>query len=284
MSPRLWPGRRYLTASLDIVARAVASWAERPLVVGICGAQGSGKSTVSRELKMAFEAKGERVAVLSIDDLYLGRAARTKLAADVHPLFITRGVPGTHDVALGLDLLTAMKVGQTVRLPRFDKASDEPLPADEWLEVTAPSLILFEGWCVGAHAQANADLATPVNALEAWEDGDAVWRSHVNNALKGPYARLFAAIDRLVLLAAPDFAVVQNWRGQQERSLRKRLIREGRDPALAMSDDALRRFIAHYQRLTTHILREMPGRADLVLRLDEARRIVNVHKAEAHRA
>ena len=279
MSRLSLPGRPCLTASLDIVARRLATWNERPLVLGICGSQGSGKSTVSRELKERLEARGETVALLSIDDLYLGREARAKLAADVHPLFITRGVPGTHDTALGLKLFDDLKAGKTVHLPRFDKASDEPLPESVWPEATAPTVILFEGWCVGARPQRDATLAQPVNALEEHEDGDAVWRTYVNTALKGPYAQLFAHIDRLVLLAAPDFPTVRLWRGQQERSLARRLRREGRTGTRVMSEAELTRFIDHYQRLTGHILRDMPGRADLVIRLDVNRRPIHVSKA-----
>ncbi len=270
-----------MTASLEIVARAVGGWRDRPLVVGICGAQGSGKSTVARELKERLEGKGDTVALLSLDDLYLGRAARAKLAAEVHPLFVTRGVPGTHDVALGLRLFAAMKAGEAVRLPRFDKASDEPLPISDWPEVSAPSVILFEGWCIGARPQKDAELEPPVNALEDDEDPDAIWRTHVNDALKGPYAALFGQLDRLILLVAPGFEVVRTWRAQQERSLHRRLRQKGREGARVMSDAELDRFMQHYQRLTGHILRDMPGRADLVIRLDDKRRPIHVSRPKS---
>src|SRR5689334_18588644 len=70
----------------------------QPLVFGVCGSQGLGKSTLARVLKEALlEAHGLSVAVLSLDDLYLSSAERARLARDVHPLLKTRGVPGTHD-------------------------------------------------------------------------------------------------------------------------------------------------------------------------------------------
>lgn len=260
-----------MTASLEIAAKAVDGWTARPLILGVCGGQGSGKSTLATGLKARLEARGERVAQLSIDDLYLGRAARADLAARVHPLFATRGVPGTHDMDLGLRLFDDMLAGRTVRLPRFDKANDEPFPVSEWPEVTAPGVIIFEGWCVGARPQRHAALMRPVNALESDEDPEARWRSYVNDALKGPYGRLFSRLNRLILLAAPDFAAVRVWRGQQENGLRNRLQREGRTGRHVMSPAELDRFVAHYQRLTGHILREMPGRADLVISLDERR-------------
>ena len=194
----------------DVVCEAVAGWLDEraPLVVGVCASQGAGKSTLCREAKARFEARGRRVAVLSLDDLYLSHAARAELAARVHPLFATRGVPGTHDVALGARVLDALRAGGTARLPRFDKASDDPLPQSDWPDAAAPDLILFEGWCVGVPAQAASALAAPVNALERDEDADGVWRRAVNDALAGPYAELWARIDRLVFLAAPDFDTV----------------------------------------------------------------------------
>ena len=267
-----------MTASLDIAASALDAWLKaqpRPLVVGVCGAQGSGKSTLARKLCEQVEARGGRVAVLSIDDLYLSHAARQNLAATVHPLFATRGVPGTHDVALGLRCLDALKAGQPVRLPRFDKGSDNPLPEREWPMIDkCVDLILFEGWCVGATPQTDAELIAPVNDLEAEYDPEGLWRRAVNDALAGPYAKLFARIDRLILLAAEGFEVVRDWRTQQEHGLRYRLRREGRHGTRVMSDAEVARFIRFYERLTRHILAEMPRRADLVIDIDAARKTI----------
>ena len=268
-----------MTASLEVAAAAVDAWlktARRPLVVGLCGAQGSGKSTLARKLCEHVEARGGRVAVLSIDDLYLSHVARQHLAETVHPLFATRGVPGTHDVALGVRLLDDLKAGRSVRLPRFDKGSDDPFPEDIWLVVNGPvDLVVLEGWCVGAVAQNEDSLAEPINALEMENDPSGLWRRTANAALAGPYADLFARIDRLILLAAPDFAVVRDWRTQQEHGLRYRLRRENRSMARVMSDAEVARFIQFYERLTRHILAEMPKRADLVLELNTARKLVH---------
>ena len=266
-----------MTASLEIVAPAVADWLNdvRPLVVGICGSQGSGKSTLSRHLAEQFEDRGVRVAVLSLDDLYLSREARARLADSISPMFATRGVPGTHDVALGEAVLDALQAGRPVRLPRFDKASDQPAPDTERPLIEGADLILFEGWCVGAMPQADYELSDPFNELESSLDGLGTWRRYVNDALKGSYRRLFGRMDRLVLLAAPEFAVVTEWRTQAEHELRERLRREGRTGTRVMTDGEVARFVLHYERLTQAILREMPGRADLTLRLDAGRRVVS---------
>lgn len=266
-------GSRCLTGSLELSLAAVLSWLKagpRPVVLGICGSQGSGKSTLARGL---VERLGLRAATLSLDDLYLGKAARTELARSVHPLLATRGVPLTHDVARGCAILDAVRAGEAVSLPRFDKASDEPLA--EAVEAGPLDVLIFEGWCVGARAEEPDAPAEPINALERDEDPEGIWRRAVNDALAGPYQALFDRIDRLILLAAPGFEVVQRWRTQQEGDLRAALIASGRDPALAMDAAQIARFIQHYERITRAILREMTARADLVLRLDADRRIVD---------
>jgi D-glycerate 3-kinase len=242
-------------------------------VVGICGAQGSGKSTLTAVVRRLLEARGLRVASLSLDDLYLTRAQRQVLAREVHPLLAVRGVPGTHDVALGQELLSALRRDGASLLPVFDKARDDRRPEGDIFEGPA-DVVLFEGWCVGACPQPQAALADPVNALEAEEDADGRWRAYVNAELAGPYQDLFGAIDLLVLMQAPSFEVVREWRTEQEHKLGARLSREGGDASKVMSDEAVARFIAHYERLTRWILVEMPSRADLLVTLDAARRPV----------
>jgi D-glycerate 3-kinase len=256
------------------LAARIAAVAMGPaFVVGICGPQGSGKSTTVGVLAALLEARGLKVAVLSLDDLYLPRADREALARDVHPLLRTRGVPGTHDVALGLAVLDGLAGEGETALPRFDKASDDRAPAETWPVVAGPvDVVLFEGWCVGARPEPPEALAAPVNALERERDPDGVWRAYVNAALAGPYRALFARLDLLVLFTAPDFETVLAWRREQETKLRRRLAEAGQGAERAMSDEEVAVFIQHYERLSRHIAREMPARADLVLALDADRR------------
>ncbi|MFP1132168.1 kinase [Asticcacaulis sp. W401b] len=252
-----------------LVVDAIDGWCREGVrLIGLCGAQGCGKSTIAEAVRQDFTERGLSVAVLSLDDLYL---PPDKRPVSVHPLFATRGVPGTHDVALGMSVLEALKAGDRAALPRFDKATDHPVPRHDWPYIAAPDVILFEGWCVGARPQSESALHTPVNALERDEDPDGVWRAYVNQQLGGPYADLFARIDRLILLAAPGFEVVQDWRTQQEDALRQRLQAEGRDTSGLMDAAALRRFIAHYERLTRHILEDMPRYANMNIWLDSGR-------------
>ncbi|MBY8822074.1 kinase [Sphingomonas colocasiae] len=248
------------------------------MVLGICGAQGSGKSTMSLALAAALDqAAGLRVANLSIDDFYVSRRIRAMLAADVHPLFAARGVPGTHDVGLAMDVIASLRAaapGSSVKLPRFDKARDDVVAASDWPVFSGPAdVILLEGWCVGARPQDEAALADPVNALERGEDAEQLWRSAVNARLADDYQALFAELDLLLMIAAPSFDAVFAWRREQERKLAERIAATGADGGAIMDDAAVARFIMHYERLTRHILSEMPGRADGVMSLDNDRAV-----------
>ncbi len=238
-------------------------------VIGINGAQGSGKSTLAAELReLLAERHGLNTLVLSIDDLYLTRAQRERLAREVHPLLRTRGVPGTHDVELGLNLLHDLRSpgAAALRIPNFVKAIDDRAPEAEWTPVSSPvDLVLFEGWCVGTPPQADAALAEPVNALERGEDSDGVWRRYVNAQLATRYALLFKRIDRMIFLQAPDFDSIFRWRLEQEE---KNAAAAGdASSSQLMGPGPLRRFIQHYERLTRHALAVVPQRAEVVIEL-----------------
>jgi D-glycerate 3-kinase len=111
-------------------------------VVGLCGAQGSGKSTLATSLVRRFAARGVPGAALSLDDLYLTRSERSRLAEKVHPLLITRGPPGTHDVRLGLSVIDGVKAGRPVLLPKFDKGIDDRAPKSAWEYAPAGTKLL----------------------------------------------------------------------------------------------------------------------------------------------
>lgn len=249
---------------------------ETALIVGINGAQGSGKTTLCQILQLLLESGFERrVITLSIDDLYLTHQQRVELAQKVHPLFITRGVPGTHDISLGLSLLDELiqsGASGPITLPKFDKAQDDRAPQNQWDVVTTPvDLVLFEGWCVGATAQPETALQSPVNRLEEKEDPDGIWRHYVNDCLQQHYAHMFSRLDLLIMLKIPDMDCVLKWRSLQERKLANSTARP--ENSRIMGESALRRFIMHYERLTRHMLDEMPDRADMVLSLNQSHQI-----------
>lgn len=267
-------GRIYLplAATLAKAAREQAG----TLIVGINGAQGSGKTTLCNLLRLLLQTGfGLRVASFSIDDLYRTRVERNKLGKAIHPLLATRGVPGTHDIEMGLQLLADLKkpqAGHRVSIPVFDKTTDDRAPQSAWREAETPlDIILFEGWCLGACPQKNAELQNPVNVLEEQDDPQAIWRSYANRQLSGGYSRLFAELNLLIMLEIPDMESVFSWRGLQEKKLAAQSPQAG--AARLMDEAALQRFIMHYERLTRHMLSEMPARANLILRLNRSHQI-----------
>ena len=263
-------------------------WVEKQLVdresgqafvLGINGAQGTGKTTLADFIREFLAVAHDRsTVVLSIDDLYLTRTEREALAKDVHPLLGTRGVPGTHDVELGLSIigsLNSLEQSQSMLVPRFDKASDDRFAESEWTQVSGPvDLIIFEGWCVGSESVTDDELLTSMNDLEASEDPRGTWRSYVNQQLKEIYPPLFAVIDALVFMSAPDFDCMFRWRTEQEEKLAAcTSTRETR----VMTKLQIERFIQHYERITRQNLRSLSTSADVRLELGQDHQVVSAH-------
>lgn len=282
---------RWLDAIVREANRPLHGGPDRPsplLVVGVNGAPGSGKTTFARLAELLLERIfHRRTLALSLDDLYLGLDDRERLAREVHPLLRTRGVPGTHDAELGLELIRRLRqLGregagervESVALPVFDKAMDDRLGPGAWRRVEgAFDILLFEGWCVGIGPQDRAALATPINELERRHDRDGRWRRHVDERLRQEYARLYAELDRTIFLQVPGFEQVRTWRRRQEETRARR--RPGA-PAL-LDAPALGRFLAHYERLVHHALETLPATADAVCRLDADHRVVEVEIRQA---
>ncbi len=233
-----------------------------PMLLGINGAQGSGKSTLAAIVCLLLnERHGLHSASLSLDDLYLTRAERQTMATKVHPLFTTRGVPGTHDIKLGNRILDQVQAGQPLVLPRFNKQTDDRAPREEWSQYKPLDVLILEGWCVGCRPQ--DDLQPPVNQLERKEDPDGIWRGHINNSLQKEYAEFFSRLHPLVMLTVPSMQKIYEWRELQEQKLQQQHGRRG------MGEAEIQRFIMHYERLTQWMLQEMPQRADILLPIGE---------------
>ena len=261
------------------LAEEIQAWRadSSTLLLGINGAQGTGKSTLAEFLAVVTGViYGWRCAVLSIDDFYLTVAERQRLAKDVHPLLVTRGVPGTHDTDLlsrTLVDLQELEDGDSLSLPCFDKSTDDRAPEADWPRVSGPvDLIILEGWCVGTAAGDPAELPTPVNALEETEDADAIWRGWVEEQLNKHYESLFRMLDRLILLAAPSWEAVYRWRLEQEQKL---VTRTGGHGSGLMGAEEVARFIQHYERITRRNLATIPAKADAVLVLGEDHAVID---------
>lgn len=282
-------GKDILSQLKDVYIPLAASLAHKhtdtPIVVGINGAQGSGKSTLGKILKsILLHGFNKSVIILSIDDLYLSRQQREQLGRAVHPLLKVRGVPGTHDVELGGQILqrlvrdhSELLVKIPVKIPVFDKAQDDLLPQSEWIAIDRPAdIILFEGWCVAAQPQSEDALKEAINDLEQSEDEQGEWRNYVNKQLAGTYQTLFGFIDYLVMLKVPDMESVFEWRSLQEQKLKDSRLKNNISTSHVMSAAEIARFIMHYERITRGCLAEMPDRADILLELNYQHQVCGI--------
>ena len=231
-----------------------------PAIVGITGAQGTGKSTLANLLVTELLAQGIRCAAVSLDDYYLTRQARQQLAGTVHPLLAQRGVPGTHDIGRALSDARQVLAGAAVALPRFDKALDDSLPDRPAAQL---DLLIVEGWCLGLAAEAESGLVSPVNQLEATEDSSGAWRRYVNQQLAASYQPYFDLLQPLIWLKAPDWDSVCRWRAKQEQQL-------WQQRGTGMTAEQLARFMLPFQRLTQLSYQQLPARANYTIVLNQA--------------
>lgn len=263
-----------------------------PLVLGMGGPQGCGKTTfctvVSHILAKGFELNA---IVVSLDDLYLTQKDRLAYADKTHPLFATRGVPGTHDTTLALNIFERLKnlqEGEVMYIPKFDKSLDDRKPVYRWQEVAGPvDVIFFEGWCVGAMPMSEDSLKEPLNRLEEDKDADGEWRHAVNDQLRQDYRTLFDLIDVQMWMQPPSFDVVYDWRNKQERVLEEHLhdIHGGVLDTLdikVMSPEALKGFIQYFERITRHMICSMAQSADVQFVLDEHQAVLKTKMPTSH--
>ena len=108
------------------------------LFLGFSGGQGSGKTTITGILKIILKKFFKRkICVASIDDFYKTFKDRENMSSAIHPLFKTRGVPGTHDINLIKNFFRFAKKKRfkKFRIPKFDKAIDDRLNKKYWYNI-----------------------------------------------------------------------------------------------------------------------------------------------------
>lgn len=256
----------------------LASWLSqqtKTFTLGINGAQGSGKTTFAKILKQILtKSFNKSVVIISIDDLYLTKSERLQLSKTTHPLLASRGVPGTHDVKIGLEVFKQLKYNDNypVHIPTFNKVIDDRDDQHCWQIISnKPDIILFEGWCVGAIAEDQETLSIPINSLEINEDNNGEWRRYVNNQLKNTYQTIFSEIDELIMLRIPHYEKVLEWRTLQETKLKQRTKTN-----VGIDHNEIRYFTMHFERITRNTLKEMPTRAKLIFEINNDHCITNI--------
>ena len=251
---------------------------KKPLMIGLAGGQGSGKTTISSILTLILKKYFKlKVFKVSIDDFYKTRKDRKLLSKKKHPLLMTRGVPGTHDIDLMLKFFKKInsKSFKNITVPKFNKAIDDRCKKSLWYKLKfKPDVVIFEGWCVGAKAQTDSQLKKPINLLEKVCDQGVKWRTHVNNQLKKKYKTLFKQLNGLLYLKAKNFKLLRNWRLKQERKL-KAQTKIKKNLKIMNSDDVLN-FMQTYQRITQQMFKETIKNSSIVMNLNDNHQIQSI--------
>ena len=270
-------------SSLKKIYIPISFWIEnkykkkgKTLFLGFSGGQGSGKTTIVKILKVILKKFFKRkIHVSSIDDFYKTLKDRNKMSHNIHPLFKTRGVPGTHDINLIKNFFYFVKKKRfkKAKLPKFDKSIDDRSKKKYWFNIKErPEIVILEGWCVGAKPQLNYLIKKPKNVLEKYEDKDLIWRKYVNEKLKKEYKKLFAMIDCYIFMKIPNFKIFFKWRLLQENKLKKM----SRYKKKIMSYNEIKRFIMFYQRITLQMVKDLSKSASVVMLLNKNHKITKV--------
>ena len=237
----------------------------------IAGSQGVGKSTLAKIFKLVLEnAYKKKVMLLSIDDYYLSKNKRNKLSKNIHPLLITRGVPGTHDiVALKNDIINFQKKKFPIITPKFNKLKDDISSKKNIIKNA--EILLLEGWCCGSPSINKKYLFQNINRLETIFDKNKKWRQYYNSQLMKDYKKVFSLFDQQIYIQPPSFSYILKWRYAQEKN--NALKSRNKD---FMNKKDLQKFIQHYEKLTKWMMKTMPAKADILIKIDSNQKIKKV--------
>ena len=248
---------------------------KRPYFVGLAGGQGTGKTTISSLIKIILTRYFKlKVFKISIDDFYKTRKERLSLSNRIHPMLLTRGVPGTHDINMMLNFFRKVKSKKfkKLKLPTFNKAIDDRFNKKKWYNLrNKPDVIIFEGWCVGAKSEKNSSLKKTINSMEKVKDQKQIWRKYVNQQLKLKYKNLYSQLSCLIYLKAKNFNLLQQWRLKQERKL---WVKSKKKTNLKiMNKNDVINFMQTYQRITQNMFKHTPKYASIIFKLDNKHQI-----------
>ena len=235
----------------------------------IAGSQGSGKSSLSKLIKLYLEKFCYKsVVIISMDDFYLSKNQRTQLSKNIHPLFLTRGVPGTHDLELmNKKIKQIFNKEFPIYLPIFDKVSDTRKRT--YKKVLKADVIIFEGWCAGAQPVDQNYLQKNFNNLEKHKDKNFIWRNSYNKYLN-EYQKLFSQFNFFIYFQFNQWDHVLNWKYKQELELRDKK----KDLGLKKY---LREFIQYYEKVSKWMHLKVPKYCNILIKLDAHQKIKSIN-------
>ena len=238
----------------------------------ISGSQGIGKTTILKVIRKNFYTYfGKRILALSLDDFYYTKEIRKKLSKKIHPLMLTRGVPGTHDIKKILNIIEKFRDSKyPIKIPIFDKLKDSRINKKRIIYKKADILIL-EGWCCGTTKINSRYLLNNINHLEEKLDKKFIWRNYYNNKLKYEYKKLFDQFHGLIYFRTSTFSNVFKWRMKQEMKM------INNNNKIGMNKSEIGFFIQHYEKITKWMMKSLPKKANITLIIDKNQKIKKIN-------
>lgn len=278
-----------LSEATEYVKNAIESYqfgeASHPLIVGLSGPQGSGKSFLAANLAEQLSSIYPYLKFVQflMDDLYLTHEAQNAVSREEPDNLMVqgRGLPGTHDLEMAVAVFEKLYKGQPVKIPLYDKSAysgeGDRFPEDKWTNVAGKvDVVLFEGWFNGFLYQdpdvirlrwLGADSSTSVLPKHK------LFQVEEMNTRLLEYGRIWGYFDYFVYLKASIDNVYQ-WRTEQEHAL---IAAYGS----GMSDKEVRAFVDRYMPLYELFYEDMCENGvvrtkggNLELAIDEGRRLV----------
>ncbi|WVO12726.1 hypothetical protein L204_100334 [Cryptococcus depauperatus] len=230
-----------------------------PLMVGLQGPQGCGKTTLAAGIVPYLKEKGLTSSVLSIDDLYKTRQGLKEIAQKHHDnvLLAGRGLPGTHDVGLAVEILEKVRAlndtpNSTVEFPIFDKSlyNGEGDRSSMTTKVIGPlDVFVLEGWSMGFAALSETDLEkaytqpSPVSPTTS----RTFFTSHpissirtINSYLAAFASSVYPYLISFIQIEPESYEYVFEWRLEQEHHMKAKNSGKG------MTDEQVAKFVERY--------------------------------------
>ena len=224
----------------------------KTIIVGIQGGQGTGKTATAKLINKSLTQLGYKVQSFSLDDFYTSDKARHQLRKKYphNPYYqISRGMPGTHRIALLKSVLKKLKAGQNVNLPIFDKSLGVNAHGDiskRTVKVKGrQDFILFEGWCLGMPVVSSEEFLRICNRNRiAVKKIDPSLKHHqVVFKFTNDYQPIWKYFDSLIMMKAKSSRLHRSWRNKQEKELKKKTGR-------GMTQKEIKNFVAPYLPFT----------------------------------
>lgn len=268
---------------------------QRPLIVGLSGPQGSGKTTLTTNLQLVFKEQGIHLITLSLDDYYLTHKQQQQLYKETaNPLYEYRGNPGTHDLSLLAKSINACKDGNlhSLYLPKYDKSlhggKGDRLPESLWTCVNKPpDIVLIEGWCLGFKSihplpplkisyeiqlKTNSELPLNIATNNVSRDYDQSHLAQINTAILNYQTEIYTHFDAFIALGVLNIQIVHTWRHEQE------VISNGNKLTALEVTAFVNRFMPAYQIYYKSMLENgingKPG-TFLLIMLDQMRNVIS---------